>query len=81
VRTGDEIHGIETVENAVVFQAGTKLLENGKLVTSGGRVLAVTASGPTLAQAIDNSYRAVAHIHFDGMHYRHDIGRKGLKRW
>jgi phosphoribosylamine--glycine ligase len=41
----------------------------------------VTASGPTLSDSIDLAYRAAAKIHFDGMHYRSDIGRKGLKRW
>ena len=80
VRTGDEIHGIDDVDQAVVYQAGTKL-ENGKLLTNGGRVLAITSSGPTLKQAIDNAYRAASKIHFDGMHYRRDIGQKGLKRY
>jgi phosphoribosylamine--glycine ligase len=42
--------------------------------------LGVTASGPTLASAIDNAYRGVGKIAFDGMHYRSDIGRKGLAR-
>lgn len=82
VRTGDSIEGIEAAETAgaVVFHAGTKL-RDGKLVTSGGRVLGVTSSGPTLQQAIDNTYRACAEIRFDGMQMRTDIGRKGLKRW
>jgi phosphoribosylamine--glycine ligase len=80
VRTGDEIHGVQEVSNAVVFQAGTKL-ENGKLVTAGGRVLAAAASGATLETAIQNAYDAASHIHFEGMHYRRDIGQKGLKRW
>jgi phosphoribosylamine--glycine ligase len=44
-------------------------------------VLGVTASGATLQSAIDNSYEEVRKIHFDGMHYRTDIGQKGLKRW
>jgi phosphoribosylamine--glycine ligase len=51
------------------------------LVTSGGRVLGVTSSGATLQDAIHNAYQEVAHIHFAGMHYRKDIGQKGLKRW
>lgn len=80
VRTGDEIHGIDDVKNAVVYQAGTKM-EDGKLVTAGGRVLAVTSSGPTLESAIANAYQSVSAIHFDGMHYRRDIAQKGLKRW
>jgi phosphoribosylamine--glycine ligase len=79
--TGKPIHGIADAEatGATVFQAGTKLDSNG-LVTSGGRVLGVTASGPTLASAIENAYRGVDKITFEGMHYRTDIGRKGLAR-
>jgi phosphoribosylamine---glycine ligase len=50
-------------------------------VTSGGRVLGVTASGSTLDLAISKTYEQVRNIHFDGMHYRKDIGKKGLKRW
>ena len=80
VRTGDEIHGIDQVENAVVFQAGTKE-EDGKLFTAGGRVLAVTSSGPTLHAAIRNAYSAAESIHFQGRHYRSDIGKKGLKHY
>jgi phosphoribosylamine--glycine ligase len=82
VRTGDEIQGIPKAEalGSVVFHAGTKL-ENGALKTAGGRVLGVTAAGSTLAEAVDNAYRGVAEIRFDGMHHRKDIGRKGLSRW
>ncbi len=82
VRSGDAITGIEDAEatGAVVFQAGTKMGEKG-LETSGGRVLGVTASGETLGAAIADSYAALDKIHFDGMHYRRDIGRKGLARW
>jgi phosphoribosylamine---glycine ligase len=81
-RTGDRITGIEEAEatGATVFHAGTRL-QGGELVTSGGRVLGVTAGGPTLQAAIRRAYDAVAKIHFDGMHYRRDIGQKGLKRW
>jgi phosphoribosylamine--glycine ligase len=68
------------MENAIVFQSGTKLT-NGDLVTSGGRVLGVTSSGPTLTSAIHNTYEQAQKIHFEGMHYRKDIGQKGLKRW
>ena len=50
------------------------------LETAGGRVLGVTASGPDLPAAIAAAYRAVDCIHFEGMHYRTDIGRKGLAR-
>jgi phosphoribosylamine--glycine ligase len=80
VRTGDAIAGLDQVHEASVFHAGTKLDRN-VLVTSGGRVLGVTASGATLDLAIGNAYENVRKIHFDGMHYRNDIGQKGLKRW
>jgi phosphoribosylamine--glycine ligase len=80
VRTGDAITGLDQVREATVFHAGTKLANN-LLTTSGGRVLGVTASGATLDLAIATTYEAVSKIHFDGMHYRTDIGKKGLKRW
>jgi phosphoribosylamine--glycine ligase len=77
-RTGDPIAISET--DAQVFHAGTKIGDHG-LETAGGRVLGVTASGPDLSAAIRNAYQGVAQVHFDGMHYRRDIGEKGLKRW
>jgi phosphoribosylamine--glycine ligase len=81
-RTGAVIEGIENAESlgAVVFQAGTKTGRHG-LETAGGRVLGVTASGADLGQAIRNAYQSVSQIRFEGMQYRKDIGRKGLKRW
>jgi phosphoribosylamine--glycine ligase len=79
VRTGDIITGIDDC-GAQVFHAGTRMGPNG-LETAGGRVLGVTNSGPDLATAVRNTYAAVERIHFDGMHYRRDIGKKGLKRW
>jgi phosphoribosylamine---glycine ligase len=80
VRTGDAISGLDGLHRSIVFQAGTKS-ENNVVVTAGGRVLGVTASGATLDLAIQNAYDDVRQIHFDGMHYRKDIGQKGLKRW
>jgi phosphoribosylamine--glycine ligase len=82
VRQGDRIEGIEAAEasGAVVFQAGTRR-RNSHIETSGGRVLGVTASGASLQDAIAAAYAAAAKIHFEGMHYRRDIGAKGLKRW
>lgn len=79
--TGDLITGIPDAEatGAVVFQAGTEQA-GGQLLTSGGRVLGVTTGGDTLQIAIDRAYAAMAKIHFRGMHYRRDIGRKGLNR-
>ena len=81
-RTGDAITGTEEAEalRATVFHAGTRLAGS-ELVTSGGRVLGVTASGDDLAAAIQHTYAAVEKIGFEGMHYRRDIGRKGLKWW
>jgi phosphoribosylamine--glycine ligase len=80
VRTGDTIRGLDQITTATVFQAGTKLVGS-DLVTSGGRVLGVTARGGTLADAIQNTYQEARKIHFAGMHYRTDIAQKGLKRW
>jgi phosphoribosylamine---glycine ligase len=80
VRTGDAISGLEEVRKAAVFHAGTKLQNDG-VVTSGGRVLGVTASGTTLDVAMKNTYADVRKINFNGLHYRSDIGQKGLKRW
>src|ERR1700722_13853042 len=80
VRTGDAITWLDQVHDAIVFHAGTKLNEN-VAVTSGGRVLGVTASAATLESAMNTAYAEVQKIHFDGMHYRKDIGKKGLKRW
>ena len=79
---GKPIDGIDAAEatGATVFQAGTRQGSAG-LETAGGRVLGVTASGPDLAAAIDKAYAAARLIHFEGMHYRTDIGRKGLKRY
>jgi phosphoribosylamine---glycine ligase len=80
--TGKPIQGIPTAEakGATVFHAGTRQGADG-LETAGGRVLGVTASGPDLPSAIQQTYTAVAAIHFDGMHYRTDIGAKGLRRY
>lgn len=78
--TGKKITGIEDVCDAVVFHAGTRRDGSG-LVTAGGRVLGVTASGANLRASIDAAYAAVRKIHFDGMHYRKDIGEKGLRRY
>lgn len=80
--TGQRIEGIAEAEaeGAMVFHAGTSAAE-GHIVSSGGRVLGVTASGETLPQAIAAAYRAASHIHFEGMQRRTDIGAKGLKRW
>lgn len=74
VITGLEISGGE----CIVFHAGTKK-ENGQFLTSGGRVLGVTALGSGLQSTIDTAYDAVRKISYDGIYYRNDIGKKGLK--
>lgn len=76
---GKEITGLQKVNNGIVFHAGTKL-ENGKLLTNGGRVLNIVGEGSTLQEAIDNSYAQVEKISFEKSFYRRDIGAKGLKR-
>ncbi len=78
-RKGDVITGLEDVDRAMVFHAATSM-NDGQLVTAGGRVLGVTSLGRSLPRAIDTVYREVAKIHFDGAHYRRDIGRKALTR-
>ncbi len=75
---GKEITGLEEVTDAMVFHAGTKL-EDGKLVSNGGRVLNIVGRGKTLQAAIDNTYRAVAKVNFEKAYFRGDIGAKGLK--
>ncbi len=72
---GKEITGLDDVTDSFVFHAGTKV-QDGKLVTSGGRVLGVTATAPTLDEAIRKAYADVHKIHFDGAHFRTDIGVK-----
>lgn len=71
---GYEISGIKDC-GKLVFQAGTKLTDDGRLVTNGGRVLCVYDEGKTLDEAIDGAYEGVKKISFDKMHYRTDIGR------
>jgi phosphoribosylamine--glycine ligase len=80
-RTGLPIDGIDSAERREgvhVFHAGTAE-RDGKLVTAGGRVLGVTAVADDLATALRRAYAAVGDIHFEGMHFRRDIGRKGLQ--
>ena len=75
---GKVITGLERFDNAdgyYCFHAGTKFDDNGNVVTSGGRVLGVTAVGPTLKEARAAAYEAAGWIHFDGQYMRHDIGK------
>ena len=82
-RKGDAISGLppanSAAEDAHVFHAGTAD-ENGHVVTSGGRVLCVTALGENVAQAQKRAYEAAATIRFDGMQYRKDIGYRAINR-
>ncbi len=79
-RTGIPISGIEhanQLEGVQVFHAGTAL-RDGQLVIAGGRVLSVVARGATLPEAVQKVYEAAKCIHFEGMHYRKDIAKRGL---
>ncbi len=79
--TGKVITGIEVAEakgGVKIFHAGTAQ-RDGQLVTAGGRVLGVTAGAEDLKSAIEKAYGAAEKIHFDGMHYRHDIGARALR--
>ena len=78
---GHIITGLEKVKDikdVIVFHAGTKK-EGDKFLTNGGRVLGITALGETIPEAIERAYKAVELIHFEGAHYRKDIGKKALK--
>ncbi len=82
VETGNAIEGLEALQgetDVVVYHAATAL-QDGKLVTVGGRVLGVTALGANLDTAIARAYEAVQKISFEGMEYRKDIGQKALAR-
>ncbi|AQS94209.1 phosphoribosylamine--glycine ligase [Polaribacter sp. BM10] len=68
-----EITGFENVKDSITFHAGTTI-KNGKVVTSGGRVMAVTSFGDTIEQALEKSYQSIDKINFDKMNYRKDIG-------
>ena len=77
---GLEITGLDAngqVSGATVYHAGTTK-QDGRFYTAGGRVLGITALGSTLDEALSLAYDAVSRIHFDGAHYRRDIGRTGL---
>jgi phosphoribosylamine--glycine ligase len=79
---GKRITGFEEAEalgGVKVFHAGTEV-RNGQLLSAGGRVLGVTAIGEDLLAAVEKTYAAVSKIHFEGVHYRRDIGAKGLRK-
>jgi phosphoribosylamine--glycine ligase len=77
--TGARIEGLAEaarVGGVEVFHAGTSYADDGSIVTAGGRVLGVTATGPTLEQSLARCYDSASHIHWDGLHYRRDIGSR-----
>lgn len=79
---GKVITGLDSLKNekdVFAFHAGTTF-DNGNVVTSGGRVLGITALGDDIREAKDRVYKAVEKVHFDGMHYRKDIAERALKR-
>ena len=81
-KTGFPIHGLSAaarVPGVQVFHSGSARLGN-QLVTSGGRVLGVTAAAESLEEALDKAYQAMAEIQFEGIYYRRDIGHRALRR-
>lgn len=78
---GKEIRGLKEASRAgaIVFHAGTKL-EDGKIVTSGGRVLNIVGLGSDIREAIEKTYEGVSKINFEDMHYRKDIAHRALAR-
>lgn len=81
--TGYAISGLESaaaVDGVTVFHSGTRIDDEGRILTAGGRVLSVTATGDTLEQALERAYTATDLISFEGKYVRRDIGRKGLGR-
>jgi phosphoribosylamine--glycine ligase len=77
--TGAAIRGLDSSRDSVtVFHAGTKV-RGGEIVTAGGRVLTVVGRAASFAEAMDRAYTGVSAIHFDGMQFRTDIGRKALQ--
>lgn len=77
-KTGYEIRIDDSVRDSICF-AGVRLTDNGKLVSSGGRVLGVCAVGDTLPQAVECAYEKISKIRFEGAYWRHDIGKKALE--
>lgn len=70
---GKEIKGLENLKEVIPFHAGA-ILKEGKIVTSGGRVMAITSFGNTYQEAVKKSYQNIEKLHFDKMYYRKDIG-------
>lgn len=80
VALGRSIEGLEKpLDHAIIFHAGTRTAGE-SILTSGGRVLGVTGTGPSIREALAHAYEAVDSIHFDGMQFRRDIGHRALER-
>jgi phosphoribosylamine--glycine ligase len=73
-KKGFEITGLDSVTESTVFHAGTKP-DSGRVLTDGGRVLAVTSLADGIQPALDKSYRSIGGIKFDGAYFRRDIGQ------
>ena len=71
----DGLDAFEKENGYFCFHAGTKLNEEGRFVTNGGRVLGITAKGATLKEARENAYKATQWVHFDNKYMRNDIGK------
>ncbi len=74
-KLGDKISGIENVKNATIFHGGTSKDQDGNFITTGGRVLGVTATAETLAEALNLAYKSVDEISWSGIQFRRDIGK------
>ncbi len=79
-RSGLPIQGLESAgQEAIVFHAGTRV-DGGRVVTAGGRVLTVTATGQSVDEAAARAYSVAQQVHFEGAHYRHDIGHHARRK-
>ena len=76
---GKVITGCENVTDSILFHAGTKINDEGQLVTSGGRVISVSSYGNSIADALANSYASIEKVNFEGKYFRRDIGKDLMK--
>ncbi|SPC34646.1 Phosphoribosylamine--glycine ligase [Candidatus Nitrosocaldus cavascurensis] len=75
----DDLNSMYSNGDHLVFHAGTKVTDDGRIVTDGGRVLSIVALGSDMKEAIEKVYSAVNRVHWEGMHYRRDIGKRALR--
>ena len=76
---GKVVSGLDAIKNSLVFHAGSKM-ENGNILSSGGRVLAITSLSDSLQAALDKTYNSLSNIQFEGMYFRKDIGKDVLEK-